>query len=212
MTNRKAELGFIFYQLKNKKPEIIFNDEAEKIICFPSEEKRKSEALNRELISLCRKWQKILERKIGQRETKSKDGKQNGPGNLIFLGTYLSYRRQYEVFGTLLLKKTPSNSSSHKVYFFVLKRPESERAIFQKISREKRLTPQQRKMINLLLLGLSNKEIAADLGLSVNTVKTYMKNLAMKLGVKSRLEITMAVSQSMLSALRTATSKSSLKK
>lgn len=67
-------------------------------------------------------------------------------------------------------------------------------------------------MINLLLLGLSNKEIAADLGLSVNTVKTYMKNLAMKLGVKSRLEITMAVSQSMLSALRTATSKSSLKK
>ncbi len=73
----------------------------------------------------------------------------------------------------------------------------------EKIFREKKLTPQQRKIVNLLIQGLSNKEIAMSLGLSINTVKTYLKNLAMKLGVKSRLEIVMALSHPALSVSKT---------
>jgi len=48
------------------------------------------------------------------------------------------------------------------------------------------LTPQERKILQMIVGGNSNKEIAFDLNVSENTVKTHVKNVFEKLGVSDR--------------------------
>lgn len=50
------------------------------------------------------------------------------------------------------------------------------------------LTPRQRQVLELAEVGLRNAEIGARLGLSEQTVKTYMKALMVRLGARSRSE------------------------
>jgi DNA-binding NarL/FixJ family response regulator len=49
------------------------------------------------------------------------------------------------------------------------------------------LTDRELSVLRLLIQGLQNKEIARELEVSVATVKTHVKNVFAKLGVKSRL-------------------------
>ena len=48
------------------------------------------------------------------------------------------------------------------------------------------LTPAERKILQQIVRGQSNKEIAHDLEISENTVKTHVKNILGKLGVSDR--------------------------
>lgn len=48
------------------------------------------------------------------------------------------------------------------------------------------LTPSEQKILTLIVGGKSNKQIAFDLKISENTVKTHVKNLFEKLGVSDR--------------------------
>jgi DNA-binding NarL/FixJ family response regulator len=48
------------------------------------------------------------------------------------------------------------------------------------------LTPSERKVLQMIVGGNSNKEIAYDLSVSENTVKTHVKNVFEKLGVSDR--------------------------
>lgn len=50
------------------------------------------------------------------------------------------------------------------------------------------LTDREREVLDLLTAGLSNKEIAQKLYLSVRTVEVHLRNIYAKLGVRSRLE------------------------
>ena len=50
------------------------------------------------------------------------------------------------------------------------------------------LTNREREVLALLADGLGNKQIAARLGISTNTVKTHLEMLFEKLGVSSRAE------------------------
>ena len=50
------------------------------------------------------------------------------------------------------------------------------------------LTPRERDILLLLADGLGNKQIAARLGISTNTVKTHLELLFEKLDVSSRTE------------------------
>jgi DNA-binding NarL/FixJ family response regulator len=50
------------------------------------------------------------------------------------------------------------------------------------------LTDRQREVLSLLRLGLSNKEIARDLGLSPNTVKIHVKAVLRALNVTNRTQ------------------------
>lgn len=50
------------------------------------------------------------------------------------------------------------------------------------------LSPQEQRVLRLLLAGHSNPEIARDLVVSVNTVKVHLKNMYRKLNVSTRLE------------------------
>jgi DNA-binding NarL/FixJ family response regulator len=50
------------------------------------------------------------------------------------------------------------------------------------------LTPRQREIIELLVLGMQNKQIARRLGIGVETVKTHISRILDRLGVSSRTE------------------------
>jgi len=54
------------------------------------------------------------------------------------------------------------------------------------------LTARQREIFNLIVVGLSNKEIARKLGLSVSTVKIHVATLFRKLGVHHRGAVALA--------------------
>lgn len=50
------------------------------------------------------------------------------------------------------------------------------------------LSPREQHVLALLARGLSNKELARELGVSANTVKTHLANLYDKLGARRRTE------------------------
>src|SRR5215203_5398850 len=50
------------------------------------------------------------------------------------------------------------------------------------------ITPREQEVLSLLAEGLSNKEIAAKLHMSVDTERTHMMNILNKLGVHSRVQ------------------------
>ena len=58
-----------------------------------------------------------------------------------------------------------------------------------------KLTPRQTDVLGLLLRGLSNKLIARELNLSVETVKDHVAAVLRALGVNSRTQAVLAVSQ-----------------
>lgn len=51
---------------------------------------------------------------------------------------------------------------------------------------QEELTPAERKILRRIVKGQSNKEIAYNLKISENTVKTHVKNILGKLGVSDR--------------------------
>ncbi|MEM7045875.1 MAG: LuxR C-terminal-related transcriptional regulator, partial [Pseudomonadota bacterium] len=50
------------------------------------------------------------------------------------------------------------------------------------------LTARERDLLERLATGLSNKALAQDLGVSINTVKFHLRNLYEKLSVASRTQ------------------------
>lgn len=63
------------------------------------------------------------------------------------------------------------------------------------------LTGREVEMLEFLRKGKSNKEIARDLGVSPNTIKTHLANLYEKLGVKNRTQAVTKASELRLYSL-----------
>ena len=51
------------------------------------------------------------------------------------------------------------------------------------------LSPREREVIQLLALSKGNKEVAAELGISVRTIETYRARIMLKLRVHSLSEL-----------------------
>jgi len=68
-----------------------------------------------------------------------------------------------------------------------------QRARRERDLRAAKLSARERQLVECLLEAKSNKEIARTLNLSEKTIKHYMTNLMNKLGVKSRVEVVLAV-------------------
>jgi DNA-binding CsgD family transcriptional regulator len=54
---------------------------------------------------------------------------------------------------------------------------------------ERRLTPQERRVVALVGGGRSNKAAARELGVSIRTVEFHLGNVYRKLSVRSRAEL-----------------------
>jgi len=52
------------------------------------------------------------------------------------------------------------------------------------------LTPTERRVVDLVASGLTNREIADQLFVSRYTIETHVKHVFAKLGVSSRIELT----------------------
>jgi len=61
------------------------------------------------------------------------------------------------------------------------------------LAREAGLTQREIAMARGILAGRSNKELAADLGISENTVRNHVYNLYRKLGIQKRLDLVVLV-------------------
>lgn len=59
--------------------------------------------------------------------------------------------------------------------------------------RSYRLSLREEQIVKLLLRGKRNSEIAQELSLSAKTIKGYMTTLMVKLNVRNRLEVVLAV-------------------
>lgn len=55
------------------------------------------------------------------------------------------------------------------------------------------LSTREKEVANLVHLGLTNKEIAAQLDLNESTVDTYCQRIFAKVGCRNRVELTRAV-------------------
>ncbi len=66
----------------------------------------------------------------------------------------------------------------------------------------KQFSEREKDVIKLLLQGKSNKQIALELGISNRTVEFHLGNIYSKLGVTSRTETFMKLSETLLSANR----------
>jgi len=52
-----------------------------------------------------------------------------------------------------------------------------------------RLTPRETEALHLCRKGLSAKQIAAEMGISVHTAKSFLRTISIKMGASSRAEI-----------------------
>jgi len=60
---------------------------------------------------------------------------------------------------------------------------------------ERVLSPRQREVLQLLARGSSGTDIAAELGISWETVRTHIRNAMAKLGAKTRIQATLAAAE-----------------
>lgn len=99
------------------------------------------------------------------------------------------------------LLKTESLGAIYKqvINLLQIKQPAISQAVFKAIVPKnknrssavlfKNLTPKENSIAELVVKGLSNKEIAHQLNLSPNTILYHMKNIYLKLQINTRIEL-----------------------
>ena len=100
-----------------------------------------------------------------------------------FVGEFKSGRRCY-LCRTFRLDNSPKSSSM--AIIVLLERKSSAPAALVQISEQFALTDRERQTVELLLQGLTSKEIAARMSISPNTVKAFLRLVMVKMGVSTR--------------------------
>ncbi len=65
----------------------------------------------------------------------------------------------------------------------------------ESVARKFRLTPRERKTVDLLLQDLSTKQIADRMGISPNTAKAFLRSVMIKVGAGNRTGIVARILQ-----------------
>jgi DNA-binding NarL/FixJ family response regulator len=68
-----------------------------------------------------------------------------------------------------------------------------DRYLWNAVAQTLALSPQQTRIAEMILRGKQDKEIAAELNLSVPTVRTYLKRIFDRLGVSDRVGLILRV-------------------
>ena len=137
------------------------------------------------IASLCSRWRKILDR----RQKGLNGNGTRGDGGAGYIDTLKSWRRCYAVRGVLLSSQPGAYPGEGESYLFTLERLASEGLDLNAGFRHWNLSPREQEITRLILDDLSNKEIAKHIGISINTIKGYMKLLMRKVGVHNRAGI-----------------------
>jgi DNA-binding NarL/FixJ family response regulator len=66
-------------------------------------------------------------------------------------------------------------------------------ALWAAVIKELRFSEQQDRIVGLLLLGLDNKAIAGELGITVPTLRTYLDRIYRRTGVSNRVTLAVRV-------------------
>ena len=187
------DLAFVAYQPgpPGTLTRVNVNSAAETILAYIKDPSGKTLPSRESAIALCSRWVTLLE-KASQGAQRLKEESKDG---LPLIDVLKSHRRKYEVHGTVLDGRLLGAVSRYPSFVFILMRADPSSGTLQRIFREKRLSPRERDLVRFLFSDMSNKEIAQAMGLSTNTVKGYLKSLALKLGVSSRIGILAALYQ-----------------
>jgi len=164
--------------------QVFYNEETYSIISKYADPQGIKTATPPYISSLCLKWKDIFEENRAGMFSAGGQQERKGMWHIAMLE---SHRREYLVKAIVLTGNMASPEG--KQYLFTLERVSSESVNLPMIFRQYKLSNREREMVQLLLMGHSNKEIARDLHLSENTVKGYMKLLMGKLGVNNRAGI-----------------------
>ena len=169
--------AFLIYRPKdnNRHEAVFYNQEASHILSQSSPSAGKDKVSHAELCALCARWKQLFEKNVTRTEEENRSA--------YFLDTLKSDRRVYGVKG---LRLANHQSSQENRFIFILERMQAEKINLSLISRQSKLNQREQDIVRLLLEEKGNKEIALALGLSLNTIKSYLKILMRKLGVSSR--------------------------
>jgi DNA-binding CsgD family transcriptional regulator len=186
----QSPAAFIVYrpETKTAKHSVFYNEEAWRILSFsmsaiPEQDGKTSFP---DISAFCSKWKGLYDKKSDEQKAASQEGNDGG----CFVDLLRSYRRQYAVRATVLSGSPSHPTRKHeKQYLFTLERVCPANVNLPRIFRQWNLNKREQEIVQSLLADRSNKEIAIELGLSLNTVKGYLKLLMRKLGVNSRAGI-----------------------
>jgi DNA-binding NarL/FixJ family response regulator len=91
---------------------------------------------------------------------------------------------------TMMTKKCPdSKESSSSELIDIIKSKSSDKSLPTKTDGTNKLTKMESKVIELIVGGFSNKEIANKLSISDKTVKAHLTNIFMKLNIENRYQL-----------------------
>ena len=165
--------------------QVCYNEEAWRILSLTALPPSRDADPPPNFSLICERWKGLLDKKLSGRRETDRD-RETGSA---FIDLYQSRRRRYIVMGVVLLNHTFSMEGRESHYLFILDRISPEGVNLSLVSRQWKLTRREKELVRLLLSEKSNKEIAHILGLSLNTVKGYLKLLMRRLGVGSRTGI-----------------------
>jgi DNA-binding CsgD family transcriptional regulator len=95
----------------------------------------------------------------------------------------VSGRRRYRCWGI------PVDLEKERQVAILIERVASKERALAGVRDEHHLTSREEEMVVFLADGFTNKEIAARMGISVNTVKVFIRSVMLKLGVTTRAGI-----------------------
>ncbi len=167
--------GHIFYRPKGLggAENLWYDPEAYHIVYGTTNPPAKERAFS----DLCKKWADRLVQRQGQDAGQPDD----------FLGVYQSRRRQYSVTGTRMVH--PAGIEKEQYYLFNVQRSLPDTGNLPMFARKWKLSAREQEIVRCLMMDKSNKEIALEMGISLNTVKGYLKMLSRKMEVSSRVGI-----------------------
>jgi len=99
---------------------------------------------------------------------------------------FTSGRRRYRCRVFMLDSSSNTNSQAQPRLVVTLEREPKQQVDITQWSNEFQLTSRERETVQLLMRGLTSKEIAQEMNISPNTVKSFLKLVMAKVGVSNR--------------------------
>jgi DNA-binding CsgD family transcriptional regulator len=172
VSSPKSATGFIL--MDSKLNPIFMNTNATEILSYPDR------LVKRDHLAICT----VAKIRSGEDDPRSTD-------DLPFVSEFRSGRRHY--YCRAFRVDTNVDGPSRPSVAVLLERGPSTLTSLSSVSQRFNLTDREQEVLEFLLQGLSNKEIATRMNISPNTVKAFLRLIMPKMGVSSRSAIVVKV-------------------